>query len=226
MDQANQPFDAPTSHAHADADMDVDMDTNLRDMDMDVDMGGADSDSDIDGGDDYNHVALVRLLTGAQTQRCQLSDTQRCGGYQQDAANGEDPTVSDHATAVVDGGEDKLELVEQPQKVNSEAISYARVAKKIDVIALKRALSHQITTSSVRLALLATAPPCIRPLPQRADSSHARVRRNRSRRRRGSRSRDSFASCPLASRTDAPSKISLCRYERPARTQRANRTHS
>lgn len=60
-----------------------------------------------------------------------------------------DPHALD-AAATGEAGEDKLELVEQPRKVNSEAISYARVAKKIDVIALKRALSHQITSSSVR----------------------------------------------------------------------------
>jgi hypothetical protein len=66
------------------------------------------------------------------------------------AANDDPATHALDAAAAGEVGEDKLELVEQPRKINSEAISYARVAKKIDVIALKRALSHQITSSSVR----------------------------------------------------------------------------
>lgn len=45
-----------------------------------------------------------------------------------------------------------LELVEAPRKTISEAISYARVAKKIDVIALKHALSNQI--DAVKLGAL------------------------------------------------------------------------
>jgi len=38
--------------------------------------------------------------------------------------------------------------VELPNRVNVDNIAYARVAKKIDVIALKRALSDQIATAA------------------------------------------------------------------------------
>jgi hypothetical protein len=118
-----------------------------------------------------------------------------------------DPHALD-AAATGEAGEDKLELVEQPRKVNSEAISYARVAKKIDVIALKRALSHQITSSSVR------HPPRNRFCWQcsHANSLVLGFRHSR-KRRKESRSRTSSTSFPLASRTGALWKISPCRHD-------------
>lgn len=118
------------------------------------------------------------------------------------AANDDPPDLHAlDAAATGEAGEDQLELVEQPRKVNSEAISYARVAKKIDVIALKRALSHQITSSSVRLP-----PPGNRFPGQQCSHANSLVLgfRHSRKRRKESRSRTSSTSFPLASRTRAP----------------------
>lgn len=40
--------------------------------------------------------------------------------------------------------EENLDLVEAPHRVAGETLSYARVAKKIDVIAIKSAMSRQL----------------------------------------------------------------------------------
>ncbi len=42
----------------------------------------------------------------------------------------------------------RLELVPEPQRVQSVAINYARVAKRVDVIALKKSINELVTEKS------------------------------------------------------------------------------